>query len=202
SVSDERVLLLLAEPHPSGGAEPFERPEADLVLHGLRPLDPVAEINIGQTRFLSPTNMIENDIVTKTRTTSMLRVVETVNHRQPVTLPVGQAGTDQATRLAFPRGFSIVNDIAVYRRMFYHVREIALIHLRHTASGMPATEIFAEQFELFAGRPRPALANDEILIGPDRPLLRTGWTKVFGGDANGNTGLAADAARPISDSLA
>src|SRR5690606_17550054 len=106
---DKRVLLLLAETHPPGRAELFKRPETNLVLHGLRPFDPVAQIDIGKARFHSPANMVENDIVTKTRSISMLRVVETVDHRQPVPLSVGQAGADQATRLAFPRGFSIFN---------------------------------------------------------------------------------------------
>src|SRR5690606_20208112 len=93
---DESGLLSSGETPPSGRSEPCERTVADLVLHALRPLDPIAEIHVRQPCIRRASDMIENDVVPKPGSRLMFRVVEAVNHRQPVPLPIRQAGTDQA----------------------------------------------------------------------------------------------------------
>ena len=54
----------------------------------------------------------------------------------------------------------IFNDIAVYGRMFHHIRIIDLIHRRHAPAGVARAEIALEQIELLGGRPRAADRRD------------------------------------------
>src|SRR5690242_14625467 len=113
--ADERGLLGFGEALPAARPEPLERAVADLVLHALRSLDPVAEVDVGQAGFRRAPDMIENDVVPKTRPRLMFRVVEAVDHRQPVPLPVGEACADQAALLPVPRGFPVLDDKARHR---------------------------------------------------------------------------------------
>src|SRR5690606_20695195 len=96
---DKRGLLIFGKALPAAGSEAFERPETDLVLHPRRSLDPVAEVDERQSIARSPPDMIEDDVVPKPAARLMFRVVEAVDHRQTVALPIGQAGADEPARL-------------------------------------------------------------------------------------------------------
>jgi hypothetical protein len=100
---------------------------------------------------------IEDDVVAEPGTQRMIGLVEAVDHRQPVPLPVGQAGADEAARRhAVGRGFAILDDIACDRRMLDHVGEVDFVHRRHAATGMAYAKVLLQQIELLRRRPGPA----------------------------------------------
>src|SRR5690606_17554105 len=145
---DERALLFRGETAPAGRSQSFEGPITDLVLHPGRSLDPIAEVDVRQASLRRAPDVIENDIVPKPGPRLMLRVVEAVNHRQPIPLPICEAGTDQSTLPPVRRGFPIFDDKAGNRRVFHHVGVIYFVHGSHATAGMPAREVSLQQFEL------------------------------------------------------
>src|SRR5690606_16600992 len=162
--ADEGTLLVGGEASPAGRSEPLERAIADLVLHPRRSIDPIAEIDVGKAGLGRPADMIENNVVPKPGPHLMFRVVEAVDHRQPVPLPVGQAGADQAALPPVRRGFPIFDDKAGNGRVFHHVRVIYLVHGGHAAPRMAAAEIALKQLELLTGGPRTTFGGDQIAI--------------------------------------
>src|SRR5690606_27205925 len=85
---DERVMFGVRHASPSCRAEPFKRAIADFILHPLRSIDPVTQIDVTQASRLRAPDVIENDKIPKPRSRLMFRVVKTINHRQPVALPI------------------------------------------------------------------------------------------------------------------
>src|SRR5688572_14311121 len=193
---DEAVLLGGGEALPAGRAEPLERAIADLVLHALRSLDPVAEVDVRQPRFRRAPDVIEDDEVPKPGARLMFRVVEAVDHRQPVPLTVGEACADQAALLPVPRGFPVLDNKAGNRGMFHHVGVIDLVHRSHAAAGMAMREVALQQVELLAGRPRAALGNHDVGVAAQAAALRVRRLELAGRDTHGDARLAFEAARP------
>src|SRR5690606_8169509 len=160
---DKGSLLGIGEALPSDGTEAFERAIPDLVLHPLRAFDPVTEVHVGEARLVSAPDMIENDIVPKPRPRLMFRVVEAVDHRQPVSLPIRQAGADQATLPPVRRGFPVFHHKAGNGSVFHHICVIDFIHRGHPPSGMALAKVALQQIELFAGRPGATFGNHQIV---------------------------------------
>src|SRR5690606_19793580 len=152
--------------------------------------------------FRRASNVIENDVVPKPGTRLMFRVVEAVDHRQPVPLPVGQAGADQTTLPPVRRRFPIFDDKAGNGSVFHHVRVIYLVHGGHATPGMPTSEIELEQFELLTRRPGPTFGDDQVVVPPQVASLAARRLELFGHDPHRYAGLAIDAARPVRHGLA
>ena len=92
---DQTILLLIRKALPTLAAQPLEGAIAHLILHARRTIHPIAEINVGQAFALGAANVIENNVIAKPAARLMFRVVEGVDHRQPVALPIGEAGANQ-----------------------------------------------------------------------------------------------------------
>jgi len=88
---------------PAVRAQLLERPIAGLVGHPLRILDPIAEIDVGQARSRRPDDVIENDVRTEAGPGRVLRLEEAVDHRQPVSLLIGETGADKPARFPVRR---------------------------------------------------------------------------------------------------
>ena len=94
--SGDRVVLLdFAVAVPAVAGQAFERAVADLVLHPYRPFDPVAQVHIRQAFLGGAADVAEDDVVAKPAAAQGFGFVKAVDHRQSVTLAIGQAGADQ-----------------------------------------------------------------------------------------------------------
>ena len=85
---DKAALVRIGHTFPSGAGKLFERAIADLLLPPRCPVDPIAEIDVRQIAFRRPADMVEDNIVPKPSTSLMFRVIEAVNHRQPIALEI------------------------------------------------------------------------------------------------------------------
>ena len=85
---DESVVFFLVNAFPATRGQPFERPVADLVVHPVAARDPVSEVDIRQLSLGGAPDVVENDVGSKSRSCLCLRVVEAVDHRQPITLEI------------------------------------------------------------------------------------------------------------------
>ena len=148
-IGDKTLLLPFGHAFPSTAGKAFEWPITDLVLHPLCPFDPIAEIDIGQVSFRRSADVVENDVVPKPGASLVVRIVEAVDHRQPVTLIIREASSDQAPLLGTDPRLTIFDHIARYAGVFHHICEIGFFHLRHPATGVTCSEIFLQQFEYF-----------------------------------------------------
>ncbi|PAV93567.1 hypothetical protein WR25_11256 [Diploscapter pachys] len=96
--------------------------------------------------------MVHDDVIAEARPRGRgivaIRVEEAVDHRQPVRLPVSQAGADQLAAHAPDRGRAVFDDVRIDRGMLNHVGIILLVHPRHAAARMTRAEIAAQQLEL------------------------------------------------------
>src|SRR5690606_24666316 len=175
---NEGRLLLFGESLPSGGPEPLERTVADLVLHAGRPLDPVAEVDVGKLRCSGAPDVIEDDVVPKPRTRLMLWVIEAVDHRQPIPLPVGEAGADETPWLSVRSRFPVFKHKTRHGGVCHHVRVRDLVHCGDAAARVPLAQVALEKFELFRRRPRPALGHHEVAVAPHVAPLLCRWLKL------------------------
>src|SRR5580692_3681284 len=84
-------------PAPSVQAEALLRQVAGLVAHLFRPLDPIAEIDMGQAEAARFLDMVEND-ETPERPARDVGIVEGIDQGQAVGEAVGQADREQRPR--------------------------------------------------------------------------------------------------------
>jgi hypothetical protein len=129
----------------------------------------------------------------------VIGIVEAVDHRQAIALPVGQAGADQPPGRAIGRRFAVFDHLAVDRGVFDHVGEIDLVHRRHAAAGMARAKIALQQFELFGGRPWPTGCGDQIGIALEIALLGGRGAEFTGHHPHRDAGGAIGAAGAIGD---
>src|ERR1700722_5364870 len=95
--------LLPLHPRPAVQAEALLGQVASLVAHLLRPLDPIAEIDVGQAEAARFLDMIENDVAAE-RPARDVGIVEGIDQRQAVGQAVGQADREQCPRARLTAG--------------------------------------------------------------------------------------------------
>ena len=145
--------------------------------------------------------MVENDVVPKPGASLVVRIVEAVDHRQPVTLIIREASSDQAPLLGTDPRLTIFDHIARYAGVFHHICEIGFFHLRHPATGVTCSEIFLQQFELFRRGPWAAFRGDQIVMGFQRSFLCRGWLEFIRHDTHRDASLAVETGWAIGDRL-
>lgn len=95
--------------------------------------------------------MVHDDEIAEAHPRLILRRKEAVDHRKPVALLVGQAGTNQSARHAVDRRFAIFDHKGVDGSLFHHVGKVDFVHSRHSAVWMPRGKILPQQLVLFIG---------------------------------------------------
>ncbi len=133
----------------------------------------------------------------------MIGVVEAVDHRQPVALPVGQTGPDQpAGGDPVCRRLAVFDDIAGDRGVFHHVGKIDLVHRGHAAARMALTQVTLQQVELLHRRPRTAQRHHQIGIARQGLALGRRGLEFLRHHPHRNAGRAFEARRAIGHGLA
>ena len=118
---------------PPRWAEPLYRAKARFIRHPIRPFDPIAKVDIGQTRPRRTNDVVKDDKSPKPAPRGVIGLEKAIDHRQPVSLAVGQACADQPARFAIWSTFPIFDNACFNRRMFDHRRKVAFAHVRHPA---------------------------------------------------------------------
>src|SRR3546814_461414 len=177
--------------------ESFDGAEARFVVHSLAALDPVAEIDVVESGLGGTPNMVENDVCAEARSARMVRIIEAVDHRETIGLAVGETAADEATGPAVDDRLAIFENQRVDRRLLDHVAVIVGVHPRHSAFGMTAVEIAAQQVVLLVRGPGLAGADVDIGVAAQHASLRGAWRELLGNDADGDACLAALAARSV-----
>src|SRR3546814_20235554 len=98
-------------------------------------------------------DVIHDDEIAEAVALGMVGIEEAVDHRQPIRLPIGEAGADEPALLARGGGLAIFDHERGDRALPDHVGIIALLHTRHAAPGMPCREIPAPPTLFPACRP-------------------------------------------------
>ena len=146
--------------------------------------------------------MVEDDEIAEPGAPIVVRLEETVDHRQAVGLLVGQAGADQPSWATVHRGFAILDHERPDRTLLDHVRKVLLVHLHHSAVRVARAQIAAKQFILLLRRPRLAGGDFEVAVAPKHPAMIGAGLEIGGDDPDRNAGRAIEAARPVGDVLA
>src|SRR5690349_13299489 len=98
-----RRVARCVDAQPARGGKALLRQEAALVVHLLRALDPVAEIDVRQALAPGARNVVE-DHESAERTAALARLEERIDHRQPVAQYVGERDRDQVAAAAARAG--------------------------------------------------------------------------------------------------
>src|SRR6185503_4122549 len=155
-----------------------------------------------QPRARGADDVIEDDEGAESLPRLRTDVEEAVDHRQAVALLVGQAGADELSGSPIDRWLAIFDDVSADGRLLYHVGEIALVHLGHSAAGMPDGEVATEEAILLVGRPRLARIDLEVGVAAEEFALCGARFELGREHANRDAGGAVDAAWSVGDGLA
>jgi hypothetical protein len=177
----------------------LERAEARLVGHFRRIFDPVAEIDVVEPGGLHLADVIEDEQVAKSAMRH-IRVVEAVDHGEPVGHDIGQGDGDK--RAAGARAQPVFDEDRLHGRVLDHIFVVDEAHLRHAAAGMAGGEIAAEQRILLGGDARIADGHGDVGIDAQHAPETGGRLESVSDDADGLAGGAAFAGRTIDEVLA
>jgi hypothetical protein len=83
-----------------------------------------------------------------------------------------------------------------------HVGKVALVHADHSAVGMAAGEVTAQQLILLFGRPRLAGGDFEVGMTAQHPALGGARLELAGHDPDRDAGGAIEAGGAVGDRLA
>src|SRR3954447_10791302 len=200
-VPTDNVRCHLVHATPAVAAEPFKRSETCLVGHAVGPLDPVAEINIGQTGPRRANDMVEDDVSPQALARIRTNIEEAVNHRQAVALLIAKAGPHQRARPPVDRRLPIFDHIGADRRLLDHVGKVALVHLGHATAWVTGGKIASQQMILLVGRPRLACADLQVSVATQQFPLGRVRLELGRQDSNRDARRAVNAARPVGDRL-
>jgi len=143
--------------------------EPGLVIHLIRTLDPVPQIDMGKTQSFRSCQGIKDHEGAQAAGV-FTGAEKRIDHRQAVLQPVDEDGGDKLSAIVL-KGQSghfppVFDDRAVDLAFLQHLRKIEQGHVRHAAIGMALFYVFAEDFILLRRCRRLDLADNKVRIEP------------------------------------
>src|SRR6266480_4650288 len=194
------------EPGPAVGQEPLLRQEAALVVHLLRALHPIAEIDVAQAEPAGADDVIE-DHEGADRAGVRVGIEERIDHGQAVAQQVGQCDAQQRTAaVAGPAGLCILaavfDDAGIDVAVLDHHRIVEHGHVGHAAVAMARIEVAAKHRILLGGRHRHPHLAGEVRVALEHAPHAAARLELLDDDPHRHAGPAGFASRSVGDRLA